>query len=473
MESAEDIYQKFMEFAEDTREEYPPAIEPIYSTGKPQQPINQSINLYQGALEIQQEENVYVGNGIVSFEWLPNLDVKFSFSTQNSHPYQIDIKKQVSLKLVETETSVEGYILRINNGHDLINNNYPCKIVGSLESAVLHSSQDLSYIIFHLANFHQFTGSCVENSHKEMCTRIVLKAENWNITIDSVGNLKNIMAFLRNQGGYAITHVGKIERSDQKPFKIEEAEDLLEALRWFLTFVRGSWTAPILLVGYDNNEQEVWKKFSADKLVGTWKEVNSWFPISQDAQILNDLFTGFIRRWENNTWNESIKLSIHWYLESIALAGAVQGSIILMQTAFELLGWTLLVEDKKIMSVKGYGEKLQAADKLRLLLSQCGISLKIPESLTNLLKVAKEDNWVDGAQPLTEIRNAIVHSNPTNPKKHQKILNRPFKDTYNLGLWYLELVLLHLFDYKGKYFNRVANKDFYNDNIESVPWVKN
>ncbi|MBD0266320.1 MAG: hypothetical protein ICV78_27460 [Tolypothrix sp. Co-bin9] len=158
-------------------------------------------------------------------------------------------------------------------------------------------------------------------------------------------------------------------------------------------------------------------------------------------------------------------------MASIAQAGDVQGSIVLMQAAFEILAWTLLVEEKGIISQQGF-EKLAAADQLRLLLSQCGVPLKIPDSLTELLKASKELNWFDGAQALTEIRNAIVHPNP---KKRQKYLNRPFPeqiDAYKLGLWYLELILLNLFEYKGEYFNRIASKEFYQENIEAVPWVK-
>ncbi|WP_041233024.1 hypothetical protein [Cylindrospermum stagnale] len=79
-------------------------------------------------------------------------------------------------------------------------------------------------------------------------------------------------------------------------------------------------------------------------------------------------------------------------------------------------------------------------------------------------------NVLDGVQALTEIRNAIVHSNP---KKRQKVLNRAFeeqREAYELGLWYLELILLNLFEYKGEYWNRIAKKQRYEDYIENVPW---
>jgi hypothetical protein len=458
MESSEDIYQNRTN-----------AIEPVYKTSQPNQPIQ----IYSGDLEINQEENLYQGNGGIEFKWLPYPHIYFDFFTIDTPPYKIKTKEKINLKFLENEVVAEGYISSMpSEPWGVISSDYKHKIAGTLESVVLGSCQNLSYIIFHLTNFFDFGESFISKPGHKWLGRLSLEADGWKINIDSLENISSIINTLESKGGYAITHVGKIERDDNKPFNLEDAKDTLEALRWFLTFARGFWITPIFLVGYDSEGNKILQGWGDNQIIAPWREVYSWFPNLKSYQSFDQLFSGFLHRWKNPIWNETIRLSIHWYLESIALAGAVQGSIVLMQTAFELLAWTLLVEDKKIMSMDGC-EKLPAADKLRLLLSQCGISLKIPESLTNLLKVAKEYNWVDGGQALTEIRNAIVHSNP---KKRTRILNRPFSeqiDTYNLGLWYLELILLHLFDYKGKYFNRVANKDFYNDNIESVPWVKN
>jgi len=198
--------------------------------------------------------------------------------------------------------------------------------------------------------------------------------------------------------------------------------------------------------------------------------VTSWFPDLQ-AQSLKKAFPGFLQRWKSPTWQEPIKLGIHWYLESNAQAGGIHGSIVLEQVAFELLSWVLVIEEKRLLSPSGFG-KLPAADQLRLLLSQSGIPLELPGSLINLSKASKELNWIDGPQALTEIRNAITHS--SDQKKRKRILQPSFslaiREAYELGLWYLELVFLRLFEYQGDYFNRVAQKPRYQDNIEAVPW---
>lgn len=137
----------------------------------------------------------------------------------------------------------------------------------------------------------------------------------------------------------------------------------------------------------------------------------------------------------------------------------------------------LIVEDKKIISSDGF-KNLPAADQLRLLLSYCSIPLTIPNSLTHLDQAVRDSkqnlNWEDSPQSLTEIRNSIVHSGK--PAKRQRIFNLPVEvkaEIYQLGLWYLELVLLYIFGYQGDYFNRIAGKKLYPGCIESVPWAKN
>lgn len=452
-----------MESLESLFKQFPPALIPIYLTGEPNQPIQ----LYQGSLKITQEGTVYEGNGTVFFEWLPSPDVKFLFSTSNNESLLQPEVGKGNLNLLEIQAYAEVWISSIT---PIYFDHQDGDISGNLNKPVILSSgHNLSHILFHLTNFHKFSGIAISTPRGMWRGRLILEAENWYISIDRLENFGNIMKSLKSKGGYAITHVGTLERSDKKPFTTEEADDVLEALHWFLSFSRGFRTSPILLVGYDNSGEKVWEKCTS-YTTSPWRSVHSWFADSQDSCSLSKLFPGFLNHWRNTTWNQPIRFAIHWYLASIAQAGDVQGSIVLMQAAFEILAWTLLVEEKAIISQQEF-KRLPAAEQLRRLLLQCGVPLEIPDSLTELLKASKELNWVDGAQALTEIRNAIVHPNP---KKRQKYLNRPFAeqiDAYKLGLWYLELILLNLFEYKGDYFNRIANKEFYQENIEAVPWV--
>ncbi|MBD6620044.1 hypothetical protein FNW02_30670 [Komarekiella sp. 'clone 1'] len=444
--------------------QYLPAIVSSYQTSE----ANHDIQLYEGLLEIIQGETVYQGKGSVVFKWLPSPDIKFDFSTQASFPHRLNFD-QTYLKFLETRAKVNILSLPTIFDENL-------EILGCLSEPVeLNSNADLFSVNFHLTNFHNFRGTQISRSNSISSDRLILEAEGWRICIDNVENLEYIIKSLKLEGGYAITHVGKLERFDKKTFSSKEAEEILEVLHWFLSFCRGFRISPILLVGQNSRGKKVWEKWHSNQLISPWKGVNSWFIDSTalNTQSMNEFFAGFLTLWQTNTWNDSIRLAIHWYLESNAQAGAVQGSIILLQAAFELLAGTLLVEDKKKITQEEFDNtrKYPATEKLKYLLLECGISLDIPETLTDLLKAAEELKWNNGVQALTETRNALIHANP---KKRKRLLNRSFYekiDIVNLGLWYLELVLLNIFGYKGKYLSRVTRKKIEYENIQTVPWA--
>ncbi|MBD2491989.1 hypothetical protein [Aulosira sp. FACHB-615] len=453
-----------MEYFESLLNPYSPALIPIYWTEKP----NESIQLYKGLLEIIQGDTAYEGEGSIFFEWLPSPSINFYFSTQGEFTYQLSLDK-ARLKLLETEIIVEVYILSVPIIFD-----EKLEISGYLsEPTLLGSGQTLRSVTFHLSNFHSFIGTQVRRKNSICSDRLLLKVDGWSIYIDKLESLTEIIKSLKSQGGYAITHVGKIERSDQKTFSSKEAEEILEILHWFLSFCRGFRISPILLVGQNSSGKKVWEKWHSNQLISPWKIVDSWFIDlhSLNTQNINELFAGFLTLWKTDTWNDAIRLAIHWYLESNAQAGAVQGSIILLQAAFELLAGTLLLEDKKI--TEEAFNKLKAFEKLRHLLKECNLPLEIPDTLTHLLQAAKPEDldWSDGVQALTQTRNALVHANP---EKRKKFLNRSFSekvDIVNLGLWYLELVLLKVFGYKGQYLSRVTCKEIKYENIQTVPWA--
>jgi hypothetical protein len=149
----------------------------------------------------------------------------------------------------------------------------------------------------------------------------------------------------------------------------------------------------------------------------------------------------------------------------------MEASIILGQTALELLGWTTLVEDLKTISHKGFND-LPAADKVRLLLASYQIPLDIPTCLGALTQLAKAHNWLDGPECLVGMRNALIHPQPKNRKKVQSASSVAIYEVWNLGLWYLDLIFLRLFNYDGVYRNRLKRECSYDETLEEVPWMK-
>jgi hypothetical protein len=219
--------------------------------------------------------------------------------------------------------------------------------------------------------------------------RLVLEAEGWRVTIDTLERLQALLKSLTLQRGYAVTHVGKLEHSDQENFTLEEADEFLIALYLFLSFSSGLRTLPILPVGYDISGEKVWEKWTFDYIAAPWRSVYSWFP-APDGHSLSKAFPGFLRRWKSETWHEPIKLAIHWYIESQAGAGGIQASIFLIQTALELLSWVFLVGEGGI-SEKDFRDKNNknynsTSKKINRLFENLDIPQEIPPSFTNLIK---------------------------------------------------------------------------------------
>ncbi len=93
--------------------------------------------------------------------------------------------------------------------------------------------------------------------------RITLNDDDWEIIIDGVENIKELIEGLRQEGGYAITHVGVLRRKGQTPFKITEGIKQMKTLGFFLSFVVGRWCCPILLVG-TRNEEIIFRELSGN-----------------------------------------------------------------------------------------------------------------------------------------------------------------------------------------------------------------
>jgi hypothetical protein len=158
---------------------------------------------------------------------------------------------------------------------------------------------------------------------------------------------------------------------------------------------------------------------------------------------------------------------LYWYFRSNSTSSGVDGSLILTQAALEHLAWRELVEHRRNISGDGF-ERLNAADQLRLYLSDMSIPLELPDSLEELTRLAGEFNW-DGPAAFTEIRNNLVH-----PGRKRRRLNErklPYFEAWLLGQWYFELALLKMFDFRGVYHNRTRPQTWIGD-VESVPWVQ-
>ena len=100
---------------------------------------------------------------------------------------------------------------------------------------------------------------------------VVWDVDDWRITFNAVPDAARFTEEVEATGGYAITHVVRIERQDAAGFSIDDFKALSEGLRRFLSFVQGRWIGLVLPVGYDSGEQAVWRNGAP----GEWTHGNT------------------------------------------------------------------------------------------------------------------------------------------------------------------------------------------------------
>lgn len=440
----------------------PIAIPPFYFT----KIINEPLELYDGSIGVTTIDGTWVGTGTIVQGWLPEPMVTLECNYNGPQLEKTRAEVQISgqhdrFSILVTSFGVGAQGLEVY-----------ATLSGKPNGMVWKSSETVRRLRFHVANFLWYRGAPVQDASSDSPrnARCKLSFDDWVITFDSVSGFNfGSDHKIEDQSGNAITHVGELVKQNDSSFTISNADNVLQLLYQWLSFCRGNWVAPMLSVGFDDSGQIVWKDWRQWN-IRRCEHLPTW--VNRDsAESLEQSFPGFNARFKDSTWGGPIRRVLGWYVECNRRASGIEASIILCQTALELLGWASLAQDRKVLSQKGF-QDLPAADKIRLLLDSFQVPLSIPDDLVELSKLAKAYNWSDGPECLVGIRNALVHPQPKNMLKLESVSSISFYETWNLGMWYLDLILLRLFDYRAVYRNRLKRECTYDEALELVPWAK-
>jgi len=443
-----------------------------YRTEEP----NDDVRLYDGPITIIHEENEVEWKGSIRLRWLPSPRIEFevhpdSDSMPSGEAYTLfQLPEKVFVRVKGATSQAKALLLSSHSS-----SKGPGSLTGILNTPLeIGSAHEFSHVLFRLLNFRNFLTARGGVDPKALTDdwnpgRIVLQADNARVTIEPVENSEELLKKLKAVGGYAITHVGKLEGVSGNSISLDEVKVILSALRDFLSFVSGSVVCPILPVGSDAEGDIVWQEW-APWHTNSWKSVLCWSD-DRHGESLPAVFPGFMARYRTFGWDKPVRDAVRWYAVSNRRQElCVEDALVLTQAALEMLAWVVCVEDPQAahFTHKEF-EKLQAAQKLRCLLHWAGIPLGIPEEAQQLRNVTCLP-WKDGAEVCTGIRNSVVHT--TSPKRRTIRVIPPggLFQACNLALWYLELVLLRLFDYAGSYGNRLKRGRYAGD-VEPVPWA--
>lgn len=449
-----------------TTEDLPVRLEPAVVMNAADDPIG----LYVGPLVVESDNSTYTGSGRVALEWFRSPTVRWYLNDfQPELPAFGPHTGKIALKIPDVPNPIRAQWTESNYSCGL--EAKPPQASGFVENGQGRQWEGpLQSVVFHLTNFIPYLGKWTKHAGSASRSRATLIASGWRITLDGILPHDALRSSQRRRRGFAISHVGRIEREDAQSFSSGEATSLLDDLYWFFSFCCGRPTPAILPVGFDEKGREVWSEWGSWNASPNTEAGRNWYN-DFSAEGLESVFPGFMRRVHDPLWSDASKLAVYWYLEAATIGN--DSGLILTQSSFELLAWTLLVQDRKLITPREFGNKkmMTAAEKLRQLLKVIGIAPKIAASLQSLQALSIRRRWVDGPHALIGLRNAMVHPPRESTNRMGEVAAREYFEAYALSMWYLELCLLHLFDYKGKYSNRLVLRGFKGDDVETVPWA--
>ena len=333
-------------------------------------------------------------------------------------------------------------------------------ITPRLPADVLDKKVPIKSVQFGILNFPEFFGRQDRWTETETgSTRVPhvkLEALGWCVEITAVVDLEDVLKELNRDRGYGFTYDGVITRMDGATFSVEEVDSLLEDLRMFLSFVRGSYCSLALVEGEDEHGEQTWVRWGAH-YVERWKPGRSWFLRTSGGDIMTELFPSFVSLFESaGQPRKTFTQVIDWYLESNERASHV--GLILTEAALERLSHHVLCRPRRT-NKEPIGRYIENA------LVELELDIDVPKVCKELLKL---DNLYSGPHAITAIRNDLVH-----PRQALGDVSFYVHDeAWNLGQWYVEMILLKEFCYQGSYWNRLSGLDGSSQAIQPVPWAQ-
>lgn len=380
--------------------------------------------LYRGFSEIiyQDSKEAIEGTCSVRLEWHPSPSIKVYFTVH--YPDNEPSLGEADLKLTELglEKRVKIYLWQ-SRGKKLL--------IGKLTEPFYNKTPaSIASLVFHITNFEFFN---IENCYPweedgqplegwgGFDGQFVFQDSEWRIVLCTLDTCSELQEKLENQGGYGITHICKLERTDKKSFQFEDANDRIEAFIYYLSFSRGLWVAPIMFAGYDESGLLTFEKWeNVENRTDSWRNESCWF--SFDSTELPDLFPGFVKLWSDETWREVLKVVIELFIESFKQSSGVSASIILQVTALERLGWAYLVHFKKQMKADQF-VKDKTSNKIKRLLSSLNISLNL-DGADKYFPILCGRGCLDNQNLIDhviKVRNKIVHPPDKNPEGSKSV----------------------------------------------------
>lgn len=325
----------------------------------------------------------------------------------------------------------------------------------------------LKSAILHLVNFPAFMCFCEnspdfnfkEGGKHQRLGRVVLAHDGWRMEIQELPHTQEIVKQLKSAGGSGITHVIKVDRTDEKSFSVTALWRVIGDLHRFLSFARGQWTSIFGPVGYDAKNAITYESWGT-LLSAPWQSGYAWLDIHH-GEFLAEAYSGFVTVLHDQKLREAVSAALYWYLRSNrgGDGAGIDSGLILSQSALERLS-------VGVLQSSGSTIPKTAAEKIRAACLELGIPTKLPPHIKELQKARRKDpKRSDAVDMIVGVRNELVH-----PKRRMAVKTAPLiVPCWQLAQWYIEMFLLKLSGYSGRYSNRLRAK--WVGEVEFVPWA--
>lgn len=425
---------------------------------------NQPFEIFEGEYILKSKKKEWKINGKIWFEWLPNNGVYFSGDMNNSLIAPIFEGHNLKLYL-DNEYLGEGFIIssEIKTGG---------KFKGIVNQGAVFGNPEIKVnkIKFCIPNLRPIRGELTEKVEKneihDVRNRLILKDGMYNIKIEYRNDYDNYKKKLKEKGGFLFLYYGEIELfHDYK--NLEEIHDLFFCLSTFLTFINGQSTAVMFPQGYQD-ETLIWTYYRK-KTIKQNRWGISWAGNNLLAKDINHIWKKFRELWVKPDSGDFLTSIISWYSDANSQnEGYITGPIILAQACMELL-YNWAIEKGKLGLTKN--KEKNAHGKIRKIVQHLNIDVSEPKSFANLQNYLEEDNDAyDTPKAITQVRNAFVHSDVKRIQNLQRYSPWLRYEVLQVFLWYIELAMLKILDYRGLYYNRCPEESNGSKTRQKLPW---
>ncbi|MDT7827993.1 hypothetical protein RQM65_04860 [Pricia sp. S334] len=425
---------------------------------------NEPIEIFEGAFNFKLDETdrLHAANGRLEIVWQPTIRIKLFCEYESSESigfHDLFLAEYIFLKM-DSEIFYKCFITKSSSNKRLIQ--------GELMETPFFGNIDanIDHVLFDVPNLRKFHGDIVkrelDGGLSSTSSRLVLTNKKFITILEMRHSFDSLSETLRNEGGYLFLHNGLIKKKRNNQLMThEDLKNQIQCLDFFLSFFNGRAVCAMFLKGKVGH-QKVWEDYQYLN-TENYRSSFSWAPTNIKSKHLQSLWSSFCKIWNYREDSSFLTFAVKWYNEANMNEVSTDTRLIMAQTTLELIYNWWLIEKNQLITIND-ANNLAAENKIRLVLAQIGISYEIPVEFTGLILQKKKQVFKDGPNSIVYIRNSLVHSNTNKIKGVTNLPPETRGEAVILANWYIELALLKILDYNGKYQKRMGG-------VELVPWV--